>query len=92
MPRVTFIVGKEKKAVEAQPNQTLLQVAQANDIPMEAACGGNGFCMTCKCRVRKGSENLSPLNEREENMGMAGDDRLGCQTKVQGDAEVEIAE
>ncbi|MFH1443945.1 MAG: 2Fe-2S iron-sulfur cluster-binding protein [Candidatus Peregrinibacteria bacterium] len=89
MPKITFLLNGQEKAVDAQPDQTILEVAQANDIPIENACGGNGFCMTCKCRVRKGAENLSPLNEREEAMGLEGDERLGCQALVKGDATVE---
>ncbi len=89
MPKITFLLSGQEKTVDAQPDQTILEVAQANDIPMESACGGNGFCMTCKCRVRKGAENLSPLNEREEAMGLGGNERLGCQALIKGDATVE---
>ena len=38
-------------------------------------------------------ENLSPRNDREENMGVTEDpDRLSCQSQVLGDVEVEIVE
>lgn len=90
MPIITFITGKDRKTVEADADQTLLQVAQENGIPVEAACGGNGFCQTCRCRVRAGAENLSPLNDREEMMGMTGSERLGCQAAVKGDVTVEM--
>lgn len=89
MPKVTFVVSGQEKTVEAREGETLLQAAQANGIVMEAACGGNGFCATCKCHIRSGQENVSPLNEREEAMGMTGDERLGCQTTVKGDVTVE---
>lgn len=89
MPKITFLVHGKETVVDAQPDQTILEIAQANGIPMENACGGNGFCMTCKCRVRKGAENLSTRNEREEAMGMSGDERLGCQATVKGDVTVE---
>ncbi len=90
MPKVTFIIGKDSKVVDAKPEQTLLQAAQENGIPMEAACGGNGFCMTCKCRVKQGAESLSPTNDREEAMGLSGDERLGCQAAIKGDVTVEL--
>ncbi|MFH0851283.1 MAG: 2Fe-2S iron-sulfur cluster-binding protein [Candidatus Peregrinibacteria bacterium] len=90
MPKITFITGKDQKTVEAKPDQTILQAAQENSVPMESACGGNGFCMTCKCRVRKGAESLSPVNEREEAMGISGEERLGCQATVKGDVMVEV--
>jgi ferredoxin len=45
------------------------------------------------CKVKKGAENLSPRNDREENMGIVEDsDRLSCQAQAQGDTEVEVVE
>lgn len=90
MSKATFIIGKDRKTVEAQPDQTILQAAQENAVPMESACGGNGFCQTCRCRVKEGAENLSPMNDREEMMGMTGDERLGCQATIKGDVTVEV--
>jgi ferredoxin len=91
MPKVTFIYNGEMKEVEGEAGKTILEIAIENDIPMEHACGGNGFCTTCMCKVKKGKENLSDRNEREENMGVINDpDRLGCQAKVEGDVEIEM--
>jgi len=92
MPKITFIVNGQEKTVDAKEGDTVLHTAQANGIPMESACGGNGFCMTCKCHARKGAEHLSPLNEREEAMGMSGDERLGCQAAIGGDVTVSLDE
>jgi ferredoxin len=93
MPKITFIVAGKEIAVEAKPGETILQAAQAHGIPMESACGGNGFCLTCKCRIRKGRENVSPPSPREESMGVtAADERLGCQASITGDVSVEILE
>jgi len=93
MPKITFIVNGKENTVDAKPEQTILEAAQMNGIPMESACGGNGFCLTCKCRIKKGGEHLSPRNEREENLGVtAEDERLGCQATVKGDISVEILE
>jgi ferredoxin len=93
MPKVTFHIGDQVKVVEAPDGQTILQIALDNGIPMEHACGGNGFCTTCMCAVKEGMERLSPRNEREENMGVTEDPhRLSCQTQVQGDVTVEVLE
>ena len=93
MPRVTFIVSGQKRIVEVEPGKTILQIALDSGIPMEHACGGNGFCTTCMCKVKGGMENLSPRNDREENMGVTEDpDRLSCQSEVNGDVEVEVIE
>jgi ferredoxin, 2Fe-2S len=97
MPKVTFILpdGTEK-IVETDEGKTLLQAAQENGVEMESACGGNGFCTTCACKMKNGQAaidegRVSPVNDKEENMGVEGpDDRLGCQAKVIGDVTIEI--
>lgn len=94
MPKVTFIQENGQITVaEAQNGDRILQIALDNGIPMEHACGGNGFCTTCMCKVKEGMENLSPRNDREENMGIVNDpDRLSCQSEVMGDVTVEVIE
>jgi ferredoxin, 2Fe-2S len=93
VPKVIFHYSGQVKTVEAENGQTLLQIALDNGIPMEHACGGNGFCTTCMCKVKKGMPNLSSRNDREENMGIIEDpDRLSCQAQVQGDTEIEVVE
>ncbi|MCF7844203.1 MAG: (2Fe-2S)-binding protein [Kiritimatiellales bacterium] len=93
MPKITFTYDGKKIDVEAKEGESLLEAALREGIPMEHACGGNGFCTTCRCKVNKGSENLSPRNDREENMGITEDsDRLGCQAQIHGDCEIELAE
>lgn len=94
MPLVTFIQqnGQITK-VEASNGDKILSIALDNGIPMEHACGGNGFCTTCLCKVKEGMQNLSPRNDNEENMGIVNDpDRLSCQTEVRGDVMIEVQE
>jgi len=89
--KVTFIYGDQTKTVEAEDGKTLLQIGLDNAIPIEYACGGNGFCTTCLCHVKEGMENLSERSDREENMGIVNDpERLACQAKAQGDCIVEL--
>ena len=89
--QVTFIYGDQKKTVTGENSETILQIALDGNIPMEHACGGNGFCTTCMCNVEKGMEHLSERNDREENMGIVDDpERLSCQATVNGDVVVEI--
>ena len=93
VPKITFLVSGQRKEVEVEPGKTILQIALDSGIPMEHACGGNGFCTTCMCKVQQGMENLSPRNDREENMGIMEDpDRLSCQSDVRGDVTVEVIE
>ena len=97
--KVTYIqIDGTQISAEAEEGRTVLQIALENGIPIEHACGGNGFCTTCSCDVQDGQKMIdtgmvSAVNEREENMGVEGPDRrLGCQTKVQGDITVKIVE
>ena len=97
--KVTYIqIDGTQISAEAEEGRTVLQIALENGIPMEHACGGNGFCTTCSCDVQEGQKmidagTVSPVNEREENMGVEGPDRrLGCQTKVNGDITVKIVD
>ena len=94
MPTVTFVQANgQTTAVEATSSDTILKIALDAGIPMEHACGGNGFCTTCMCKVQDGMQNLSPRNDREENMGIVNDpDRLSCQAEVLGDVKIEVIE
>lgn len=93
MPKVTFIYDDQTQEVETDEGKTILQIALDAGIPMEHACGGNGFCTTCQCKLKVGMESLSERNDREENMGITEDpDRLSCQAIVHGDVTVEIEE
>ena len=94
MPKVTFYYSGTTKTVDAQTGESILKIALDNAIPMEHACGGNGFCTTCMCTVKAGIENLIDRNDREENMGVTMDPyRLSCQARVkEGDVELEVME
>ena len=91
MPKVTFKYGEETKEVDAEKGKSLLQIGLDAGVPIEYACGGNGFCTTCLLQVTKGMENLCPRTDREENMGITNDpDRLACQARVEGDGDVVV--
>src|SRR5690606_23261452 len=93
MPKVTF--QNVNRTVEAQPGESILDVALNHDIPLMHACGGFCACTTCHVIVKEGAEALSSVEEaEEERLDYATDatpqSRLGCQAKVQGDVAVEI--
>ena len=101
--RVTFLpanrtvevdVSKYPLADHGKPG-SLLDIALANDIELEHNCGGSCACTTCHLIVREGKENLSEIQEDEEDRldtaeGLTIHSRLGCQAVVQGDVVVEI--
>ncbi|KAI1272229.1 adrenodoxin-like protein, mitochondrial precursor [Xylaria sp. FL0933] len=84
---VTFIDKEDKEhkfAVSAGDN--LLDIAQANDLEMEGACGGSCACSTCHVIVLdEDYYDKMPEPEDDENdmldlaFGLTETSRLGCQ-------------
>ena len=92
MPIITFVHpdGTVQK-VEGAVGDSVLKIALDHHVPMEHACGGNGFCTTCMCEAKDDIANLSRRNDREENMCVVDDPkRLGCQAKVNGDVTIQL--
>lgn len=74
---------------------SVLDIALANDIPLEHNCGGACACTTCHVIVREGEDNLSEMQADEEDRldtaeGLTIHSRLGCQAVVNGNVVVEI--
>jgi len=93
MPKVTFL--PLNLTFEARQGESILDVAIANDVPIQHACGGFCACTTCHVIVKEGLSNLSAQEEDELERIAAVDQlkpssRLGCQAKVRGDIIVEI--
>ncbi len=86
--------GNKIELNDQDAGQSLLEIANSNDVQIDQACGGNGVCTTCMVRIRDGKENLNPMTEKEEMMGLdpeQPDVRLGCQCRINGgscDAEI----
>ncbi len=91
--RVTF--RPLDTAVEGEEGESILHIALKHDIPLDHNCGGNCACTTCHVIVKEGMNNLSEMEENEEDMldkarGLTLTSRLGCQAHVYGDVVVEI--
>lgn len=74
---------------------SLLDIALANGVQIEHACGGAGVCGTCHVIVEAGMENLSEADDDEmdvvEQVPSGGlHSRLACQAVVKGDVTVTI--
>jgi 2Fe-2S ferredoxin len=74
---------------------SLLDIALAKGVHLEHNCGGSCACTTCHVVVREGEDNLSPMEQDEEDRldtaeGLTLHSRLGCQAVVRGDVVVEI--
>ncbi|MBL8758732.1 MAG: 2Fe-2S iron-sulfur cluster binding domain-containing protein [Phycisphaerae bacterium] len=75
----------------ANPGMSLLEVALANGINIEHACGGVCACSTCHVYVEQGERALSEPTEAEEDRveeapGLQRNSRLSCQCVIQPSA------
>jgi len=71
----TFVVKK---------GGSLLRAARRARLPLASSCRGTGICMACRVQILEGSENLSPLTDRERAAGLHDQERLACMALVYG--------
>ena len=88
MPQVIFLPHDkfcpDGMVVEAEPGTSILELAHANHIEMENACGGVCACTTCHVIVKEGFNSLNEAEEEEEDLldkawGLQPQSRLSCQ-------------
>ncbi|WP_079202997.1 ISC system 2Fe-2S type ferredoxin [Pseudomonas sp. CC6-YY-74] len=100
MPQVIFLPNAdhcpEGLVIEAQPGETVLNVALRHGIGIEHACEKSCACTTCHVVVREGFASMEPSDELEDDMldkawGLEPNSRLSCQAVVaEQDLVVEI--
>ena len=93
MPKVKFLPSQIE--VEVKAGETLLDIALANDVSIQHACGGFCACTTCHCEVVEGFNHLdAPDGDEHERLEVLDDrtekSRLACQSKVRGDVVVRV--
>lgn len=87
-PKNYVQVEHEGKQIKGKIGQTLMSVALAAGIEMEAACDGNCACSTCHVYIdNKFLDKLPPASEEEEDMldlalFLQPNSRLACQIKL----------
>lgn len=91
---VTYILKDgSQKTYEVADGDTLLDIAQANNLDMEGACGGSCACSTCHVIVDPDYYDAIPEPEDDENdmldlaYGLTETSRLGCQVKMSKDID-----
>ena len=80
--------------IDATSHQTVLDIANANDIDIPHYCGGSNRCGTCVIKIIDGQQNLSE-SKGNEQMVLGVDKfqkghRLACQARVIGDVTIHI--
>ncbi|KAK2811492.1 mitochondrial matrix iron-sulfur protein [Emmonsiellopsis sp. PD_5] len=87
---ITFIDKEgEKHHFQVSKGDNLLDIAQANDLEMEGACGGSCACSTCHVIVENADfyDKMEEPDDDENDMldlafGLTETSRLGCQVKM----------
>lgn len=86
---VTFITKDGlQHTYEVAEGDNLLDIAQANNLDMEGACGGSCACSTCHVIVDPEFYDEIPEPDDDENdmldlaFGLTETSRLGCQIKM----------
>lgn len=95
MPKIKFI--KENLEVVVEAGTDIRTAAKQVGAPLGDRCGGVCACSTCHVYVVKGLEHTGEVEDEEfDILDKAFDvrmsSRLGCQTKVMGDIEVQISD
>lgn len=84
------------KEVEITPEQTVLEIALANQIPIRTVCKGVPACCECRVRITEGENNVLPPNKAEINLIGSGyfvdHRRLSCQLHCFGDVSIDVSE
>ncbi len=92
MPKIFF--APDRRAIEADPDETLLKAAERHDIPLTRICGGRGRCSTCRVMIREGLDHCSPRTIAEtaiaEKMAFPPEIRLSCQTHIRGSGDITL--
>jgi 2Fe-2S ferredoxin len=91
MPKVRF--EPDGIEIDVPVGTTILEASNKAHAQVGSACGGVCGCSTCHVYVKQGLADLSPAEEREEDiMDKAFDvrstSRLGCQSKILRDTTI----
>ena len=91
MYQITFQFenGAKPVIVDAAPNTTLLDIAKAANVAIDAPCNGNGSCGKCRVKLLKGSVDSVPTHHISEEEYAEGW-RLSCASKPTSDVVVQV--
>lgn len=84
-------VGKDvNKVVQGNKGESLLHIAEKNEIHIPAACEGMGACGTCQVYVTKGMDLLTEITDKENDtldfaIDVQDNSRLACQAVLTSD-------
>ena len=65
--------------IEIADGEKIVDYIEEAGVPIGCS---NGVCGTCEVEILEGMDNLSELNQEEDDLGMEGSKRLGCQCEI----------
>ena len=71
--------------IDVEENVKIVDAIEEAGVPIGCS---NGVCGTCEVEVIEGMDNLNEMTEEEEDLGMEGNKRLGCQCQLTGGSVV----
>jgi ferredoxin len=91
MPKVRF--EPDGIEIEVPVGTTILEASNQAHAQVGSACGGVCGCSTCHVYVKQGLADLSPAEDREEDImdkafDVRASSRLGCQSKILRDTTI----
>ncbi len=92
--KVKILINEdEEKALSVEAGSTLLSTLSGSGIFLPSACGGQGTCGVCKCKVHEGGGDILATETTHISRRLAKEGtRLACQVKVREDMKIEIPE
>lgn len=92
--KVKIIINDdEEKSPVVEGGSNLLATLSNNSIFLPSACGGQGTCALCTCKVLEGAGDPLPTEEGQLTRAQLKENiRLACQIKVKNDLRIEIPE
>jgi 2Fe-2S ferredoxin len=93
VPKIKFLPSEF--SCDAGKGESILDIALAEGVSIQHACGGFCACTTCHCEIIEGAQNLEAPDEDElERLGVLDgrtpNSRLACQAKLKGDVVVRV--
>jgi ferredoxin len=93
MPVLT--VKTDKKKITVEHDAALIDICENHETSILFGCR-DGACGACLVRILENPQNLSPIQESEqdflETMAARPDERLACQCRIFGDVTLEVSE
>ncbi len=93
-PKIKFL--PQNIEIDANPEKSLLKLAQENGIKIKSICNGTPSCAECRIKIVEGDQNVPAPSKAELNLigtsYFIDGRRLSCQVRCFGSITVDLTE